>query len=222
MIKKLGFKAQCSKMDVQSAFRLMSMHQGEFDLLGFKIGNWYFIDKCLPMGCSVSCSHFERFSFFLHWVTEMESGLHEIDHYLDDFLFAGADKTSNCSKLMNTFTEVCSQLGVPIADDKTEGPSTMITCLGLIIDTEKMSIQIPDEIVRGLLYFLNEASKRKKITLRQLQSLCGSLAFCARALPAGRAFSRRLYLACERDRKPHHMMKITKAMQSDILTWNCF
>jgi hypothetical protein len=42
MIKKLGFKAQCSKMDVQSAFRLMSMHQGEFDLLGFKIGNWYF------------------------------------------------------------------------------------------------------------------------------------------------------------------------------------
>jgi hypothetical protein len=40
---------------------------------------------------------------------EFESGLHEIDHYLDDFLFAGADKTSNCSKLMNTFTEVCSQ-----------------------------------------------------------------------------------------------------------------
>jgi hypothetical protein len=48
-------------------------------------------------------------------------------HYLDDFLFAGADKTSNCSKLMNTFTEVCSKLGVPIAGDKTEGPSTRIT-----------------------------------------------------------------------------------------------
>ena len=46
-----------------------------------------------------------------------------------------------------------------------------------------MSIQIPDEKVQGLLYFLNEASKRKKITLRQLQSLCSSLAFCARALP---------------------------------------
>jgi hypothetical protein len=41
------------------------MYQGEFDLLGFKIGNFYFIDKCLPMGCSASCSHFERFSSFL-------------------------------------------------------------------------------------------------------------------------------------------------------------
>ena len=68
------------------------MYQGEFDLLGFKINNWYIIDKYLTMGCSVSCSHFERFSTFLHWVTEMESGLHEINHYLDDFLFAD-DKT---------------------------------------------------------------------------------------------------------------------------------
>ena len=72
-------------MDVKSAFRLLPIYQGEFDLLGFKISNWYFIDKCLSMGCSVSCSHFERFSSFVHWVTEMESGLHEIDHYLDDF-----------------------------------------------------------------------------------------------------------------------------------------
>ena len=64
MIKKLGFKAECSKMDVTSAFRLLPMNQGEFDLLGFKIGNWYFIDKCLPMGSSVSCSHFERFLLF--------------------------------------------------------------------------------------------------------------------------------------------------------------
>jgi hypothetical protein len=28
----------------------------------------------------------------------MESGLHEIDHYLDDFLFAGADITTALSK----------------------------------------------------------------------------------------------------------------------------
>ena len=91
--------------------------------------------------------------------------------------------------------------------------------MGLLIDTEKMLIQIPDEKVQELLYFLSQASKRKKITLRQLQSLCGLLAFCARALPAGRAFSSRWYLACDRARKPHHLIKLTKAMQNDILTW---
>jgi transcription initiation factor TFIIIB Brf1 subunit/transcription initiation factor TFIIB len=49
-----------------------------------------------------------------------------------------------------------------------------------------------------------------------------SKSFCARALPAGREFSRRLYLACARARKPHHLIKITKAMQSNILTWKMF
>jgi hypothetical protein len=48
----------------------------------------------------------------VHWVTEMESGLHEINHYLDDFLFAGADKTSNCSKLMNTEQPMVRHLSI--------------------------------------------------------------------------------------------------------------
>lgn len=85
-----------------------------------------------------------------------------------------------------------------------------------------MLIQIPHEKEKELLYFLNESSNRKKITLRQLQSLCGSLTSCARALPAGGTFSMPLYLVCDRARKPHHLKKITKAMQSDILTWNMF
>jgi hypothetical protein len=56
----------------------------------------------------------------------------------------------------NTFTEVCSQLGVPIADDQTEGPSTRITYVGLLIDIENMLIHIPDEKVQDLLYILNK------------------------------------------------------------------
>jgi hypothetical protein len=56
---------------------------------------------------------------------------------------------------MNTFTEVSSQLGVPIADDKTEGPSTSKTDSGLLIDTENMLIQIPDEKVQELLYVIS-------------------------------------------------------------------
>jgi hypothetical protein len=88
-------------MDVKSAFRLMSMHQGEFDLLGFKIGNRYFIGKYLIMGCSVSCSHFERFSSFLHWVTEMESCLHEINKFIivdGPSVLSSAIGTPNCEQ----------------------------------------------------------------------------------------------------------------------------
>jgi len=51
--------------------------------------------------------------------------------------------------------------------------------------------------------------------LRQLQS-CGCLALCTRALPAGRAFSRRLYLATAKAEKPHHLIRFTKEMYEDL------
>jgi hypothetical protein len=58
--------------------------------------------------------------------------------------------------------------------------------------------------------------------LKQLQSLCGSLAFCTRSLPAGRAFSRCLYLATTKAKKPHHLIGVTTEMYEDLLMWKYF
>ena len=96
---------------------------------------------------------------------------------------------------MNNFDTVCSRLGVPVAQDKTEGPTTNLHYLGFLIDTEKMVIKFPDEIFLVLKSKIKFVLGRKKVTLRDLQYLCGSLVFCSKALPAGRAFSRRIYLA---------------------------
>ena len=62
----------------------------------------------------------------------------------------------------------------------------------------------------------------KKVTLKQLQSLCGSLALCTRALPTGRAFSMCLYLATTKAKKPHHLIRVTKEMYEDLLMWKYF
>lgn len=42
-----------------------------------------FFDKCLPMGCSLSCTYFESFSTFLHWVMSFKSDKDSVVHYLD-------------------------------------------------------------------------------------------------------------------------------------------
>ena len=49
-----------------------------------------------------------------------------IDHYLDDFILMGAKNTENCSFLMSTFENVCDELGVPIAANKTIGPTPLL------------------------------------------------------------------------------------------------
>ena len=110
---KLGMNTQMGKIDIKSAFGLLPCYPGDFDLLGFKFDNFYYIDKCMPMGCSVSCATFERFSSFLECEIKRRSGNENIDHYLDDFIFLGAPLRDECSKLMLSFLDLASEIGSP-------------------------------------------------------------------------------------------------------------
>ena len=66
-----------------------------------------------------------------------------MDHYLDDFIFVGEGDTENCAKLLHCFKDLTSEIGVPLAEDKTAGPTTKLTYLGFEIDTLDMVIRIP-------------------------------------------------------------------------------
>jgi hypothetical protein len=61
------------------------------------------------------------------------------------------------------------------------------------IDTEEYKIYIPEERICKLKLQLNHALTRYKITLKELQSLAGSLVFNFKVLPSARAFNRRFY-----------------------------
>lgn len=100
---------------------------------------------------------------------------------MDDFLFGGRKDPHECEKLMLKFESICSDIGVPIANKKTEGPSTVIEYLGLTIDTINMLIKIPDKQIKELLIGIETLLSKKKVTLKELQSICGSLAFCKKS-----------------------------------------
>ena len=219
---KLGMNTQMGKIDIKSAFRLLPCYPGDFDLLGFKFDNFYYIDKCMPMGCSVSCATFERFLSFLECEIKRRSGNENIDHYLDDFIFLGAPLRDECSKLMLSFLDLASEIGLPIALDKTEGPSTCITYLGLVLDSEKMEIRIPLSKIKEIQAEIDQCLMLKKITLQKLQSITGMLAFCTRALPAGRAFLRRLYEAMSQASKPFHRIRLNNSIKADLFMWKKF
>jgi hypothetical protein len=54
------------KKKKKSAFRLLKIYPGDFNMLGIQFLDECYIDKCMPMGCSISCSTVENFSTFLH------------------------------------------------------------------------------------------------------------------------------------------------------------
>jgi hypothetical protein len=107
-------------------------------------------------------------------------------HYFDDYLFIGVKGSGDCSYLLQTFHKVCQHLGVPIAHEKTEGPVTEIVFLGLKIDTKKQTVTIPLEKLEEIVLKIKIVLKKSKVTLKQLQSLIGSLKFACRAVAPGR------------------------------------
>ena len=126
MVQHLGQGALLGKADIKSAFRLIPVSKDDFPLLGFKFDNLYYFDKALPFGCSISCAVFEKFATFLEWIVRKSCNVGDLEHYLDDYLFGGEKKTNHCTVMMETFFKLCQSLGVPIADEKTEGPTTIL------------------------------------------------------------------------------------------------
>lgn len=219
IVKRLGKGALMGKMDIKSAFRLLPCSPQDFDLLGFTFKNKYYIEKMLPMGLSLSCATFEKFANFLEWELRRRVQTENTSHYLDDFFLAGTADSNDCQNIMSMFGIVCKELGVPLAIDKTEGPSTDLTFLGFTIDSVALVIKIPEDKVKSILSLLSETLQRKKIRLRELQSLAGSLAFCSRALPAARAFLRRFYAAMSAIKKPHHFVRLSSTIKEDLNIW---
>lgn len=134
-IKKLGKSCLLAKTDIASAFRILPVHPDDHELLGIQFNGDFYYDKCLPMGCSISCSIFETFSTALQWIACTKFGVPTMLHILDDFLFLGPPDSSICKLALHQFMSMCDVLGVPIKGEKTEGPSTTLIFLGIELDT---------------------------------------------------------------------------------------
>ena len=69
---------------------------------------------------------------------------------------------------MDTFTSICQNIGVHIANEKSVGPCIILVFLGLEIDTKKKVIQIPLHKLEEVLQFLNLFIEKQEVRLREL------------------------------------------------------
>ena len=222
MVNRLGKGSWLVKLDIKSAFRLLPVHPEDYDLLGMCFNGKYFIDKAVPFGCRSSCALFEQFSTFLEWSLKNSANTSNIIHYLDDFC-GGQESYDLAQSTLGSMLGTLENLGVPIAQEKVEGPTNSLQYLGLVVNTQTMEITLPTNKIEDLKYHINIClSKRSKVTLRELQSLIGKLNFACRAVSPGRPFCRRLIDATMGVKQPFHRIRITNAMKEDLKIWLSF
>nr|XP_034972425.1 uncharacterized protein LOC118085646 [Zootoca vivipara] len=222
LVRECGPGALMAKCDIESAFRLLPVHPHDFRFLGFKFqDNWYF-DKAMPMGCSIACAAFETFSTFVEWAMKQRSGSHYISHYLDDYFLVRPAGSDACARALACFEQLAAEFGIPLAADKTEGPTTVISYLGIELDSISQTSRLPQAKLQILREMISGMLLKEKTTVREVQVLLGHLNFACRVIAPGRAFCARLNRLLAGGRARHHHIRLTKVIKENLNTWLAF
>ena len=226
--------------DLKSAFRLVPLSANCWNLLCMKAhhpktGVWYyFVDKCLPFGASISCAIFQRFSNALAAILKHRMGYilyKALSNYLDDFLNIALSK-QDCNQLLMSFHELCDWICVPLAKEKTIWATVRLVFLGILLDGETRVLAVPVGKVEKAVAMLEDLLVRKKATVKHLQKTAGLLNFLHRAIYPGRAFTRRMYAkfsikvghsqGSNSILKPYHHVNLDNEFKQDCMTWLVF
>ena len=193
----------------------------QYHLTGFSWEQQYYYDKCLPQGCSSSCKIFEAVSTSLKWIMNHKLGTANIVKVLDDFLFV-AESEQECAYALRKFIFLCEELGIPLAMNKTTGPTQILTFLGIELDTLLMTARLPADKLQKYRNTIISLMAQSKVTLRELKSIIGMLQFATTVVTPGRPFLRRLYDLTIHANKPHYYIRLNKQTKDDLLMWISF
>ena len=154
------------KSDMRSAFRNLGIRPDQTKFLVMMAKSpidgrtYYFVDKCMPFGAAISCSHFQEFSNAVAFIVKTKTGKWAIN-YLDDYLFVASLKIW-CDNQIRMFLEICQDINFPVSMEKTVWGDTIVIFLGLLIDPKNKLICVPMEKLHRAIILISELLQAKK------------------------------------------------------------
>ena len=130
--------------------------------------------------------------------------------------------------MVRSFLALCKEIGCPVALDKTEWANTIIVFLGVLLDGVNHCISVPDDKKCKALSLIHQAVDSKKVTIKFIQKLAGTLNFLNKAIVPGRAFTRSMYDKLKiRDAqgnalKQYHHVNLGAEFINDCRVWEIF
>ena len=224
MINHLGQGCLLAKFDLQEAYRAVPVHPLDQPKLAVSWNEDVLIDRALPFGLRSAPKLFSALTDGFMWVLH-HNGIQQALHYLDDFLILGQANTQACQDWLSRALSLCDQVGLPVAPEKTEGPTTNLIFLGIEIDTQKMQLRLPPDKMIRLRAAIARWSHHRGPTSgrkRDLLSLIGLLGHAAKVVRPGRAFIRSLIDRANVVGSLEHHVRLNSAARQDLAWWNTF
>ena len=147
----IGFIIKCgrgtlmAKFDIKSAYRILPIHPSQRFLFSMHWKRQFFIDLCLAFGLRLACKIFSDLADILQWILQNWALIEFLLHYLNDFFVTGPPESDICQNNSSKAEMLCAELGVPLAEEKTVGPSNVITFLGIELNSIKFEARLPQD-----------------------------------------------------------------------------
>ena len=133
------------------------------------LGGSYFYDKVLPFGLRSAPFLFNQLSDALEWILLNNCSISFACLILDDFLIiepalAPPTPSQGCKQSLSSMFLTLTNLGIPIAVNKTQGPCTSLEFMGITFDSARMEADKVSRIQTSVTSF----KSRKSCTLKEM------------------------------------------------------
>ena len=181
-VKMCGKNAIMSKFDLKDAYKLVPCPIKDLRLQGFKWLDKFFVETSQMFGARTAVSNFDKLGHTIVTLAKSDCDiLPELVHrHLDDVPVVGPEKSNVCQKFSESYTSVCKNLNIPIAEncpnlEKAFLNSDKGKVLGIWFDTSDLSWQLPKEKKEKTLRKIYDAKNNELISVLQMQKLMGNL-----------------------------------------------
>lgn len=214
--------------DISGAFKLVKILGWQVILTGTAAFGTVMVDTCLTFGLNTSPQGFQSVvGHPLLWVVQYHARQANIGgsihQYVDDHIGLAHGLEASVRQ-NNLFHTVCHWFNIPLEPPKRRPPAQSNPALGLILHTGgPVRVECPPEKLEWIREILTDAAGRDKITVKQLDTVCGMIGFIAVSIHGALVFSAELRDALRRAKESHTtIVGLTAALREDIAFWQLF
>ena len=201
-IKKFGKGSYMAKIDISRAFKHVPIDPADTKLLGLYWKGSYYLEKHLCFGFKQGSQLFQHISDSVRYIMA-QNGFFVLS-YIDDYMMYGNE--ANCKRAFERLTILLQELGFTIKVKKNVLPTTKMICLGILMDSNSLTMSIPPEKLGQIKNLIKNWDFKTSCTKNQLQSLLGSLLYISKCVKYSKFFLNRL-LQTLRDHSKEKIIK---------------
>ena len=220
-ISMLGPGTLLVKIDLKSAYRFVPVHPRDRHLLGVHWEGQVYVEQALPFGLRSAPKLFTAVADAIAWAL-VQVGVWSQIHYLDDYLFFIPSSVGGAQAVLPLILGTLDSLGVPVAVHKVEGPATVVTFLGIVVDTIRRELRLPQaklDYIRNLVRIWRGKRSGK---YKDFESLLGHLSHAAMVIRQGRTFLQHLFTILKGAQSRRHYVHLDITARADLLWWDYF